>query len=266
MEEHNVRTWGGFLSRLAKIRRALDPGWSDLLFRGQADSRWSLQTTLERRRRDRMLVLDYYRLIGSRVKPQLESITGRTFEAPSYQELDKLLGVYDDFSLALSFGRFPAYSYLIYTRHHGFPSPLLDWTQSESVAAFFAFASPSPATRRRSIYVWSQSPTQFSGTHAPRLQRLGRFVKTHQRHVLQRCEYSICVDFAKQKWRFSPHDEVFAADEDHAQRVWKINIPSRERLKVLKHLDSANVNAYSLFGSEESFMETMAIRELELDG
>ncbi len=32
--------------------------------------------------------------------------------------------------------------------------------------------------------------------------------------------------------------------------------------KVQKMLDSYNLNAFSLFGSEESLMETMALREL----
>jgi hypothetical protein len=38
-----------------------------------------------------------------------------------------------------------------------------------------------------------------------------------------------------------------------------------ERQKVLKILDEVNVNAYSLFGSEESLMETLAVRELFLN-
>ena len=46
--------------------------------------------------------------------------------------------------------------------------------------------------------------------------------------------------------------------------LWKFTIPSSERTKVLQLLDSMNLNAYSLFGSEESLMDTVAFRALEL--
>ena len=45
--------------------------------------------------------------------------------------------------------------------------------------------------------------------------------------------------------------------------IRKFNLPATERLKVLKLLDRSNINAVSLFQSEESLMETMAFRELD---
>jgi len=41
-------------------------------------------------------------------------------------------------------------------------------------------------------------------------------------------------------------------------------MPASEQVYVLKQLEEYNLNAYSLFGSEESLMETLAIRELLL--
>jgi hypothetical protein len=38
--------------------------------------------------------------------------------------------------------------------------------------------------------------------------------------------------------------------------LWKYNLPSCERLEVLRMLDAYNLNAFSLFGSDESLLET----------
>jgi hypothetical protein len=55
-------------------------------------------------------------------------------------------------------------------------------------------------------------------------------------------------------------------DSGHLQQgiCRKFTIPASERRKVLEQLDEFNVNAFSLFGSEESLMETLTVRELFL--
>jgi hypothetical protein len=59
------------------------------------------------------------------------------------------------------------------------------------------------------------------------------------------------------------HESMVDLSESHQDRLWKFNIPWTERLKVLRILDTYNLNAFSLFDSEESLMETMALRTLE---
>lgn len=46
--------------------------------------------------------------------------------------------------------------------------------------------------------------------------------------------------------------------------IWKFVIPATEYYKVLKSLDEHNLNGFSLFGSEEGLMESLAIREMDL--
>ncbi len=60
------------------------------------------------------------------------------------------------------------------------------------------------------------------------------------------------------------HETAFARCDTDQDLLWKFNIPYSERLQVLKMLDRYNINALSLFGSEESLMETMALREIHL--
>ena len=42
----------------------------------------------------------------------------------------------------------------------------------------------------------------------------------------------------------------------------KYTIPASERMKVPKKLDNCNINAYSLFSSEDALMETLAFRHI----
>jgi hypothetical protein len=63
-------------------------------------------------------------------------------------------------------------------------------------------------------------------------------------------------------WRFAPHEAVFGLDGAEQDALWKFNIPFAERTKVLKLLDDYNVNAFSLFESDEALLETIALREL----
>ncbi len=47
--------------------------------------------------------------------------------------------------------------------------------------------------------------------------------------------------------------------------LWKISIPVSERIKVLRFLDRANINAFSLFDNQEGLMEMLAVREIDLN-
>jgi hypothetical protein len=259
--EINLRSWRGFARCLATIRKKAG---EQLLFRGHADSRWTLQTTLERRGHLNMPVHQFFRMVGN-AHPRVQSFTERRFEIPTYPELLKLLDDYDKFSLEVSFGRFPMYEFLIYLRHHGFPSPLLDWTESPYVAAFFAFMDERPNVKKRSIHVWKESRITSHGTGRPQMKTCGPYVTAHRRHVVQQCEYSLCVTYVPgdKEWRFTSQEEGLSQD-DH--EFWKINIPSTERPSVLKNLDEFNLNAYSLFGSEDSLMHSLATRDMDFAG
>ncbi|MBZ5562104.1 MAG: FRG domain-containing protein, partial [Acidobacteriia bacterium] len=271
MTNIDVANWGEFEARLQEVsQREVSAGHTtNFLYRGQNDSAWELTTTLERRGRQRMRVSDYHQLI-SRVKPQIESFTGRTWEIPDYPEVERRLRDYEGWS----FPKFPdpaTYSYMVHLRHHGFPSPLLDWTRSPYIAAYFAFTSASePSCGKVSIYVYSESPRGLKGTssYKPQIRVIGPFVRTHPRHFLQQCDYTVCAEFLKvgdclYEWRFAGHEEITSGADGVQDVVWKLNIPWSERRKVVNMLDAYNLNSFSLFGTEESLMEMLVVREME---
>ena len=99
----------------------------------------------------------------------------------------------------------------------------------------------------------------FDG-EAPTIYGLGPYAVTHKRHYAQQCEYSICqrrIDGSRDE--YSSHETaVFAGNTAGQGPVTKYVLPASEREKVLKVLQHMNITAFSLFGSEESLMETLA--------
>jgi hypothetical protein len=263
----DVEDWASFENRLREIRQAeVSAGHTtDFLFRGVSDSILPLATTLERRGREGVRISDYYRLIF-RVKSQIESFTGMAWEIEKPPDVAKALQEYDTWNLH----QFPeqlAYSYMIFLRHHGFPSPLLDWTRSPYVAAFFAFRPISPPREGKvSIYMFSEAPEGMKLTSNVKacIRRIGPYVRTHRRHFLQQSDYTMCAVFKGigenlREWHFASHEQATLGEV--AQPVlqqdvlWKFNIPWAERPRVLQTLDSYNLNEFSLFESVESLME-----------
>ncbi len=206
---------------------------------------------------------DFYRLITSRVRPAVETFTGVTWDVDEYG--DTVESSFRDIEL-LSLRRFPPlplYRYMVYLRHHGFPSPLLDWSYSPYVAAFFAFRDLLPTDGTRSIYAFCEMPEGLKGgaVGEPTIRTIGPYVRSDRRHFRQQSDYTICATYDSGSWRFHSHENVFEHTRPGQDYLWKFEIPSTERGKVLRLLNDYNLNAFSLFDSEDSLLETMWFRE-----
>lgn len=257
-------SWEEFKREVTKLRAASLHS-SSVLFRGHGFANWQLQTTLERSSFPDG-VMGYYRLI-LRLKAEIETSTGRNWsDIPAFLELETITQEYDSFSRALA--NFPHYQYMAYLRHHGFPSPLLDWSASPFVAAYFAFKDTSDARSSEvAIYSYTERklPYKILSSEWPMIHRLGPYVPAHRRHFAQQSQYTICAQWLEQKWRYRPHSEVFdkqAARSPSDQDVLhKFVLDGTQRPQVLRELADYNLNAYTLFQTEEGLMETLSVRE-----
>lgn len=96
----------------------------------------------------------------------------------------------------------------------------------------------------------------------PTIKPIGRYVKTHHRHFRQRSDFTICCEVDQNYgWKFGSHQEVFDRHRPGQDFLWKFDLPSTERLPVLRELSDYNLTAYTLFNSDESLMETLWLRE-----
>jgi len=264
MQRINVPSWDDFEQQLRTLSELHgvpinygDTHLSPYLYRGQADSGWRLKTTLERSEFGNLSLSAYYRLICT-AKPQIESATGREWDVLNVDKYCAWL----DRCLHPFVATPPGYEYMAYLRHHGFPSPLLDWTRSPYVAVYFAFRYVPPDADSVAVFVYREYLGHGKSWESdkPHVHGLGPDIRTHQRHFLQQSEYTVCT-VRDTDWRYAYHEDAFASGAPGQDALWQICIPSTERPRVLRHLDRMNINAYSLFGTEDTLIETLAFRE-----
>lgn len=267
MEEKRLDSWESFVKAIEGLRAETNGNESYLLFRGQANAHWKLETTWERGGYPNIPLLHYlsHALI---VKDEVEILTNQKWSV-SPEELDKL---FSSPNLITRFLDAPihGFDYLSYLRQHGFPSPLLDWTRSIFVAAFFAFQSVAAKDNDAAIYVFDARKSRvLSAVRFPSILKFGARNGGHRRHFMQQGEYTICVHWQKHEswgehlWHIASHDIGVIESEklQDNQAIKKFILPSTERLRVLDMLNEQNINAYTLFGNEEGIMQTLANRQ-----
>lgn len=262
--EEFEREFKDLVSKRATLESERSPFYvSSFLFRGQSCSDWGLKTTWERYWPDQApdSVAFYYNRIFA-AKPQIESGTGRRWDIPTPEEFSQLLNKQDSPTLP----GLPGYEFWVYLRHVRFPSPLLDWSRSPYVAAFFAFnGAASQPGGHVAIFAYLEYMGQSKRRHpgAAYISTTGPCVRTHLRHVLQQSDYSVgLVRCNGDEWRFASHENALFSVPAQREIMRKFTIPITERAKVLRMLDRFNLNAFSLFGSDESLVESVANREL----
>jgi hypothetical protein len=113
IDPHQCETWSEFKDWATEMRKKRNGEW----FRGHGSHEFPLTTTLHRLGRfrlERFLVLDL-----PKFSAQAEATLNRRFDLNDGKDYSTILGL---------------------GRHHGLPTPLIDWTASPYIAAFFAFS------------------------------------------------------------------------------------------------------------------------------
>jgi len=269
MREIRVRTWEEFeeqattkIQQMVALQSKKGHYTTPILFRGQANAEWGLTTTLQRATgKDEETATDYHHWMQI-VHNDITSFLDKRWDT--------------DAKLRVIGFEVKGIAFMVYLRQNGFPSPLLDWTQSPYIAAYFAFRDAQIGTNRPEyvcVYTYEQSPMEgeekrsdFQDMEMASVHTIGPCLATDKKHHLQQCQYTLCMSGESDDYRFAEYPDEITRSDTRPCVIEKYIIPLSEQKKVLRRLHLMNITAFSLFGTEAALIESLAIRELFLEG
>lgn len=157
-------------------------------------------------------------------------------------------------------------------RHHGYPTPLLDWTYSPYAAAFFAYrgmtneeadaANPMDKVR---IFVFDQAQWKNDLPQVPMV-------------ILPGLNLSVCEFIAIENERMIPQQSASTVtniddietyiksmeSESKKNYLWAIDLPKTERRRVVQELSYMGITAGSLFPGLDGACEELKERNFEI--
>jgi len=269
MKEIRCASWKKFKEKIDDLRKEYGNAEgksnkvSRLLYRGQASAEWPLRTTLERATHQVFNLYGYF-LYANRGAKEIESYTGKNWGIKSHPEVKEEIRI----SQHPLHPYIPNYDYHVYLRHYRFPSPLLDWTESPYIAAFFACVE-SHNNDDSAVYCFVEMPEgmKSGSTSQATISVYGPNVRTHKRHFAQKSWYTVATkwDAAKDGHVFCSHEEVFQRDDPKQDLLFKLILPAADRITALRELNDFNINYFTLFQDEESLIRAIATKVFDLD-
>jgi len=241
--------------------RGLPQNGSGVLYRGQSNATWLLETTLERGAENHISFSEYFAFLQKMNLPALDflkQIPPVAFKN-DFEVIDK------DILAAFA-----------YVRHIGGPSPLLDWTRDRDVALFFAFSNIPKMVEDVSIFIFLDGFFQGHGIgsipRVPLIRIVSReevnHLLTHSNHVLQKSEYSYCFfGGGNANVVFAPHEERLSMEKEMpalgCSLCVKFVLPVSLRKKVFEYLKGKGINEYTLFKSDGAYVRREWVNSLE---
>jgi hypothetical protein len=225
LEIENLTDFFSFINDYLKYR--------NFVWRGQGDSSWNLEPTLDREL-GKINKLDDTKTINEHLKRFKYAVRGRRGLNPKTLENDN-----DWWALG---------------QHQGLFTPLLDWSKSPFIALFFAFASAEKSTTgKRAIFGISQTAIEWKSnaikknhkgnTRASIIEFIEPLSDDNSRLVNQGGLFSRSPSGKHiEDWLIENYDETVKG-----VKMWKVIIPEDQRKNILQYLNRMNVNYLTLF-------------------
>jgi hypothetical protein len=157
-------------------------------------------------------------------------------------------------------------------QHHGYPTPLLDWTYSPYVAAFFAYrgiskqdAVTAKSTDKVRIHVFDQAHWRTDWTQMQNLLLAGPHLSISEFLAIEN-ERMIPQQAASTVTNIDDIESYIRAKEERNGKtyIWTIDLPWSERQTVIQELSFMGITAGSLFPGLDGACEELKERNFEI--
>lgn len=251
-------TWksfkGDLFERIAKVQAASPTAPADhrpkFLFRGQACADWPLWTSFDRMIEDRKVTSTNIEKI---YHAALEVFYQHGMEANVFSRLARL-------GTTSAFNHVKQDPHLLaeleaFAQHYGFPTRLLDWSESPYVAAFFAACEPEKCVSKV-IAIWCLDVVEAKHvTNDHDLVVQDRELDGDRRQVWQRASFTINrTNLTRTNEVFDPTKGKLRADA-RLPVLFKCTIPVSESEAMLEDLDFMRINYLSVYPDVEGLVK-----------
>ena len=245
MKEIRIDTWPDLIRNFDTILKGKDDAENNnkrynLLFRGHASDDWKLKSTLERKVIELPSCESYASELRS-IRSAFESYYGLTMDKSKYLPISDNHTAPQDYEL------------MVLLRHHGYPTPILDWTRSPYIATFFAFQNVYVNSEEDVAIIVLEEPycddSDFICLEEPHIISCGPTINTHIRHGNQQAEYTYCRVKKDGVWCYSRHIDAV----NFNKYVMKYILPASLKNEIHAELDTMGINIDTLYGQNKVF-------------
>lgn len=224
LPDRQFRTWAAF-------KKWLDTHPAEtLIYRGQSNNKWRLVTSLHRTGRVDLQRYGFNDV--SQLNHYMAGILDRQFDLSLPFENGALLNL---------------------AQHHGFPTPLLDWTESPYIAAYFAYSElpKSVSSGKVRIFVFNRRAWQADRVANAEMHLAAPYLSIHKFLPLYNARALPQQSVVTSTNVLDIEGWLKTEQPPHHQYLTKVDLPAAQREVVMADLTRMGITAASLFPGVE---------------